>query len=146
MANYNKKSMMRYIDHNNSVMKKSYELSAAGASEKEWFELYKMQHEFIRDEMERRKKRENFEKKKKEFEKALNQAIVTSMQQGSELAAEQAAEYFVNDVNSMMNGKGGSGGGGSKTFSVDLGVILGRLLGEAPFNILDEIFDDMNDY
>ena len=77
---------------------------------------------------------------KKEIERQLLEAIVSTMEQGSEMVADAAANDIVASINAALNGTPAPAS--KKSFSVDLGAMRGRALGQAPFKLLEEIFKD----
>ena len=93
-------------------------------------------HERIRE----REAAEEREKAKKEIEKQLLEAILFTMEQGSETVASAAADDIIASINAALNGTPAPAS--KKSFSADLGKMLGVALGQAPFKLLDEIFKD----
>ena len=77
---------------------------------------------------------------KKEIERQLLEAIVSTMEQGSEMVADAAANDIVASINAALNGTPAPAS--KKSFAVELGAMLGRALGQAPFKLLEEIFKD----
>ena len=85
------------------------------------------------------------EEAKKEIERQILEAIVMTMEQGVGTVADAAADDIVNSINAAIGGGSGAGKAlSNKSFSAELGVILGKALGQAPFKLLDEIFKDDN--
>ena len=83
------------------------------------------------------------EEAKKEIERQILEAIVMTMEQGVGTVADAAADYIINSINAAVSGGSGAGKAlSNKSFSAELGVILGKALGQAPFKLLDEIFKD----
>lgn len=80
------------------------------------------------------------EEAKKQIEQQILDAIVLTMQQGEELVANAAADDIIASVNAAFNG--GTVSKSNKSFSAELGAMLGRALGQAPFKLLDDIFKD----
>ena len=91
-------------------------------------------------ELEEREAAKRREKAKKEIERQLLEAIVSTMEQGSEMVADAAATDIVASINAALNGTPAPAS--KKSFSVELGAMLGRALGQAPFKLLEEIFKD----
>lgn len=77
---------------------------------------------------------------KKEIEKQLLEAILCTMEQGSEVVASAAADDIIASINAALTGAPAPAS--KKSFSADLGKMLGIALGQAPFKLLDEIFQD----
>lgn len=110
----------------------------------EWNYNYQKQKMYA--EMRKREKAKQREEAKKQIEKQILDAIAYTMMEGEEQVANAAANDIISSINATF-------GGGSintqhltnKSFSANLGAILGRALGEAPFKLLDEIFKD-DDY
>ena len=85
------------------------------------------------------------EEAKKEIERQILEAIVMTMEQGVGTVADAAADDIVNSINAAIGGGSGAGKAlSNKSFSAELGVILGKALGQAQFKLLDEIFKDDN--
>lgn len=83
------------------------------------------------------------EEAKKEIERQILEAIVMTMEQGVGTVADAAADDIINSINAAVSGGSGAGKAlSNKSFSAELGVILGKALGQAPFKLLDEIFKD----
>ena len=80
------------------------------------------------------------EKAKKEIEKQLLEAILCTMEQGSEVVASAAADDIIASINAALTGTPAPAS--KKSFSAELGKMLGVALGQAPFKLLDEIFKD----
>ena len=80
------------------------------------------------------------EEAKKEIERQLLEAIVSTMEQGSEMMVEATANDIVASINAALNGTPAPAS--KKSFSVELGAMLGKALGQAPFKLLEEIFKD----
>lgn len=68
-------------------------------------------------------------------------AVAFTMYEGADLVGNKAADVVINNVNAAFGSTGGQPVS-SRSFSEDLGVILGKALGAAPFKLLDELFDD----
>ena len=66
--------------------------------------------------------------------------MLITMEQGSEVVATAAADDIIASINAAINGTPAPAS--KKSFSAELGAMLGRALGEAPFKLLDEIFED----
>ena len=77
---------------------------------------------------------------KKEIERQLLEAIAMTMEQGSDMMVEATANDIVASINAALNGTPAPAS--KKSFSVELGAMLGRALGQAPFKLLEEIFKD----
>lgn len=80
------------------------------------------------------------EEAKKQMEQQILDAIVLTMQQGEELITNTAADDIIASVNAAFNG--GTVSKSNKSFSAELGAMLGKALGQAPFKLLDDIFKD----
>lgn len=68
------------------------------------------------------------------------QEIAMTMEQGSEMMVEATANDIVASINAALNGTPAPAS--KKSFSVELGAMLGRALGQAPFKLLEDIFKD----
>ena len=101
---------------------------------------YEYQKAKIYRELEEREAAKRREEAKKEIERQLLEAIVSTMEQGSEMVADAAADDIVASINAALNGTPAPAS--KKSFSVELGAMLGRALGQAPFKLLEEIFKD----
>lgn len=102
----------------------------------EWNYMYQKQRMY--DEMQQREAAKKKEEAKKEIERQLLMAIAMTMEQGEKMFVDAAADDIISSVNAAL----GSGAAPkSRSFSADLGVMLGRALGEAPFKLLDALFD-----
>ena len=101
---------------------------------------YEYQKAKMYRELEEREAAKRREKAKKEIERQLLEAIVSTMEQGSEMVADAAATDIVASINAALNGTPAPAS--KKSFSVELGAMLGRALGQAPFKLLEEIFKD----
>jgi len=101
---------------------------------------YEYQHRKFMREIEEREAAKAREEAKKKIEQQILDAINLTMQQGSEQVAEAAADDIIASINAAL---GGTAAPSSKrSFSADLGAMLGKALGEAPFKLLDDIFKD----
>ena len=101
---------------------------------------YEYQKAKMYRELEEREAAKRREEAKKEIERQLLEAIVSTMEQGSEMVADAAATDIVASINAALNGTPAPAS--KKSFSVELGAMLGRALGQAPFKLLEEIFKD----
>ncbi len=73
-------------------------------------------------------------------------AMVVTLSEGAGTVADAAAADVINTIDSVFSSKGAEPKHlGSRSFSVDLGTILGRALAAAPFKLLDEFFNDLFD-
>ena len=107
---------------------------------------WEYQHKKMDEDLRRREAAKRREEAKKEIERQILDAIVLTMNQGAETVADAAADDIISSINAAFGG--GSGGSkklGSRSFAADLGVMLGKALGEAPFKLLYEIFTDEED-
>lgn len=124
--------------HDIGLMPTRYWVMQNGRSpEYNWEYQKREMYKWIEDN-ERKKKREEAKKK---IEQQILDAIVYTMSQGSDLVADAAADEVINTVNAAFGG-GSVDSNGKRSFSADLGAILGKALGEAPFKLLDEIFEE----
>lgn len=106
-------------------------------------ENYAEQHRKMQEEYYKREKAKELEEAKKKIEQQILEAIIFTMEQGAGTVADAAAADIISSINAAFGGGGSSGKQlGSKSFSAELGVMLGRALGQAPFKLLDEIFKD----
>ncbi len=101
---------------------------------------YEYQKAKMYAELEAREAAKRREEAKKEIERQLLEAIVSTMEQGSEMVADAAANDIVASINAALNGTPAPAS--KKSFAVELGAMLGRALGQAPFKLLEEIFKD----
>ena len=101
---------------------------------------YEYQRRKIYQQIEEREAAKRREEAKKEIEKQLLEAILCTMEQGSEVVASAAADDIIASINAALTGTPAPAS--KKSFSAELGVMLGRALGQAPFKLLDEIFKD----
>ena len=101
---------------------------------------YEYQRAKMYAEIEAREAAKRREEAKKEIERQLLEAIVSTMEQGSEMVADAAANDIVASINAALNGTPAPAS--KKSFAVELGAMLGRALGQAPFKLLEEIFKD----
>lgn len=101
---------------------------------------YEYQKAKMYAEIEAREAAKRREEAKKEIERQLLEAIVSTMEQGSEMVADAAANDIVASINAALNGTPAPAS--KKSFAVELGAMLGRALGQAPFKLLEEIFKD----
>ena len=101
---------------------------------------YEYQKAKMYRELEEREAAKRRAEAKKEIERQLLEAIVSTMEQGSEMVADAAANDIVASINAALNGTPAPAS--KKSFSVELGAMLGRALGQAPFKLLEEIFKD----
>ena len=83
------------------------------------------------------------EEAKKEMEKQILEAILVTLEQATDGVAEETANDVVACINAALNGTPAPDG--KKSFSAEIGAILGRALGEAPFKLLDEIFKEADE-
>lgn len=81
------------------------------------------------------------EEVKKQIQQQIYNAIIFTMNEGSGRIAAAAANDIINSVNAAC-GIGSVGPKGNMSFFVDLGIILGKALGQAPFKLLDQLFND----
>ena len=101
---------------------------------------YEYQKAKMYAEIEAREAAKRREEAKKEIERQLLEAIVSTMEQGSEMVADAAANDIVASINAALNGTPAPAS--KKSFAVELGAMLGKALGQAPFKLLEEIFKD----
>lgn len=101
---------------------------------------YEYQKRKMYQQIEEREAAKRREEAKKELEKQLLEAIAMTMEQGSEVVASAAADDIIASINAALTGTPAPAS--KKSFSAELGVMLGRALGQAPFKLLDEIFKD----
>lgn len=101
---------------------------------------YQYQKNKFNKEIEEREAAKKREAAKREIEKQLMEAILFTMEQGSQEVAKAASDDIVASIHAALNGKPAPAS--KKSFSADLGKMLGRALGQAPFKLLDEIFND----
>jgi hypothetical protein len=101
---------------------------------------YEYQKAKMYRELEEREAAKRRAEAKKEIERQLLEAIVATMEQGSEMMAAATADDIVASINAALNGTPAPAS--KKSFSVELGAMLGRALGQAPFKLLEEIFKD----
>lgn len=99
------------------------------------------QHRKMYAEIEAREAAKRRAEAKKEIERQLLEAIVSTMEQGSEIVADAAADDIVATINAALTGTPAPASN-KKSFAVELGAMLGRALGQAPFKLLDDIFKD----
>ena len=109
---------------------------------------YDYQHRKIIEAEQQREAAKRREEAKKKIEQQILDAMVLTMQQGEELVANAAADDIIASINSAFGGSGGAAApsGGKKSFSAELGAMLGKALGEAPFKLLDDIFKDEDEH
>ena len=101
---------------------------------------WEYQHRKILADLEAREAAKRREEAKKEIERQLLEAIAMTMEQGSEMMVDATANDIVASINAALNGTPAPAS--KKSFSVELGAMLGRALGQAPFKLLEEIFKD----
>jgi len=101
---------------------------------------YEYQRKKFLREIEEREAAKRREEAKKEIERQLLEAIAMTMEQGSEMMVEATANDIVASINAALNGTPAPAS--KKSFSVELGAMLGRALGQAPFKLLEDIFKD----
>lgn len=101
---------------------------------------YEYQRRKIYQQIEEREAAKRREEAKKEIEKQLLEAILCTMEQGSEVVASAAADDIIASINAALTGTPAPAS--KKSFSAELGKMLGVALGQAPFKLLDEIFKD----
>ena len=101
---------------------------------------YQYQKNKLYKEIEEREAAKRREEAKKEIEKQLLEAILYTMEQGSEVVASAAADDIISSINAALTGTPAPAS--KKSFSAELGKMLGVALGQAPFKLLDEIFKD----
>ena len=101
---------------------------------------WEYQHRKILADLEAREAAKKREEAKKEIERQLLEAIAMTMEQGSEMMVAATADDIVASINAALNGTPAPAS--KKSFSVELGAMLGRALGQAPFKLLEEIFKD----
>ena len=89
--------------------------------------------------IEDRREAEKREKAKKEIERQILDAVILAVEQGSEDLAEKTADDIISAINAALSGTPAPKT--QTTFSEEIGKALGRALGEAPFKLLDEIFE-----
>lgn len=98
---------------------------------------YQYQRDKFLNEREAAKQRE---KAKKEMQQQITDAVSSVLQQGSDTIAAATVEDIVSSIEAALNGKPITTQ--KKSFAADLGAMLGRALVDAPFKLLDDIFDD----
>lgn len=101
---------------------------------------WEYQHRKILADLEAREAAKKREEAKKEIERQLLEAIAMTMEQGSEMMVDATANDIVASINAALNGTPAPAS--KKSFSVELGAMLGKALGQAPFKLLEEIFKD----
>ena len=101
---------------------------------------WEYQHRKMYEELEAREAAKRRAEAKKEIERQLLEAIAMTMEQGSEMMVEATANDIVASINAALNGTPAPAS--KKSFSVELGAMLGRALGQAPFKLLEDIFKD----
>ncbi len=101
---------------------------------------WEYQHRKMYEELEAREAAKRRAEAKKEIERQLLEAIAMTMEQGSDMMVEATANDIVASINAALNGTPAPAS--KKSFSVELGAMLGRALGQAPFKLLEEIFND----
>lgn len=112
-----------------------YQVNGKSAAEN----LFEQRKKFYR-EIEEREAAKAREEAKKKIEQQILDAIVLTLQQGEELVANAAADDIIASVEAAVGN--GTIPRKKMSFSQELGFILGKALGEAPFKLLDEMFDD----
>ena len=101
---------------------------------------WEYQHRKMYEELEAREAAKRRAEAKKEIERQLLEAIAMTMEQGSEMMVDATANDIVASINAALNGTPAPAS--KKSFAVELGAMLGRALGQAPFKLLEEIFKD----
>ena len=101
---------------------------------------WEYQHRKMYEELEAREAAKRRAEAKKEIERQLLEAIAMTMEQGSEMMVEATANDIVASINAALNGTPAPAS--KKSFAVELGAMLGKALGQAPFKLLEEIFKD----
>ena len=101
---------------------------------------WEYQHRKMYAEIEAREAAKRRAEAKKEIERQLLEARAMTMEQGSDMMVEATANDIVASINAALNGTPAPAS--KKSFSVELGAMLGRALGQAPFKLLEEIFKD----
>lgn len=104
---------------------------------------FEYQRRKIYDQIAEREAAKRREEAKKEIEKQILEAILVTLEQATDGVAEETANDVVACINAALNGTPAPDG--KKSFSAEIGAILGRALGEAPFKLLDEIFKDADE-
>lgn len=89
--------------------------------------------------LKRRNLQEKKEKIKQEVQKQICEAIEQATQQSVDGIADEVAGQVVADLDSTLNGGQPQT---AHTWATDLGVLVGRALGDAPFKLLDELLDE----
>ena len=84
-------------------------------------------------------KRDRYLVNRAALQKSIQDTVIQTMLDGSGAVAAAAADDLVQRVLAAFNGGSVSG---KNSFSVQLGEALGRSLGQAPFQLLDEIMKD----
>lgn len=84
-------------------------------------------------------KRDRYLVNRAALQKSIQDTVIQTMLEGSGKVAEAAAQDLVNRVHAAL-GDGSAPKG--TNFSVQLGEALGRGLGQAPFQLLDEIMKE----
>lgn len=80
---------------------------------------------------------------KRKIEDSMLEAIMFTLSEGAGAVVDAAATDMINTIDAAFgNGTGTTKQLGSKTFSAQLGAMLGQALVKAPFKMLDEIFND----
>ena len=84
-------------------------------------------------------KRDRYLVNRAALQKSIQDTVIQTMLEGSGKVAEAAAQDLVNRVHAALGDGSVSKG---TNFSVQLGEALGRGLGQAPFQLLDEIMKE----
>ena len=84
-------------------------------------------------------KRDRYLVNKAALQRSIQDTVIQTMLEGSGKVAEAAAQDIVNRVHAAF---GSGSASSSNNFSVQLGEALGRGLGQAPFQLLDEIMKE----
>ena len=101
---------------------------------------YQYQRDKFLREINEREAAKQREKAKKEMQQQITDAVSSVLQQGSDTIAAATVEDIVSSIEAALNGKPITTQ--KKSFAADLGAMLGRALVDAPFKLLDDIFDD----
>lgn len=101
---------------------------------------YQYQRDKFRREINEREAAKQREKAKKEMQQQITDAVSSVLQQGSDTIAAATVEDVVSSIEAALNGKPITTQ--KRSFAADLGAMLGRALVDAPFKLLDDIFDD----
>lgn len=85
-------------------------------------------------------RKNDIEQAKKQIHQQILNAILYTMNEGTDKMAAAAASNIINSVHAAF-GSGSAKATNQKAVSEDLGAILGKALGDAPFKAIDEMFD-----